>query len=364
MKGKMGFMVCVCAMILFSVPATAVFEVPEGAVTFESLGVSGTYDADAIRCQTKEVTLRFAEPNEVQIFLSTYRRSHSFYARIYVEGILATESYISSGNDEVSIIIPGAFIKVGENAMRLEFIDSGENHKFSEYPLGIAPKSYIMSTDAPEIVSPTKTPVYSPTPSPTIPTSVTTTPIIPTSMPASSPDETLPSCEKGYKDCYPPWGDCETNIYEDNDNCGDCGNQCPEGYFCLLGSCVEDTTANKEKLAAYYMEQYQRYEEEKRYEDAKNYLLKAKDVYIDINRPGQVLEIDGLIEEIEEKIFERDIFELVFEIAIAVILAVFFGFIFARKTKKVSLWIVVTSSAMVFFIVFLVLRLWILPIFY
>ncbi|RJS79295.1 hypothetical protein CW713_08550 [Methanophagales archaeon] len=153
-------------------------------------------------------------------------------------------------------------------------------------------------------------------------------------------------------------------MYEDSDNCGDCGNQCPEGYFCLLGSCVENTTANKEKLAAYFMEQYQRYDGEKRYEDAKNYLLKAKDVYIDINRPGRVLEVDALIEEIEEKIFEREIFELIFEIAIAVILAVFFGYIFERKTKKVPLWVVVASSAMVFFTVFFILRLWILPIFY
>jgi len=201
------------------------------------------------------------------------------------------------------------------------------------------------------------------TPTSTTPTPVTTTPTL-TLTPASRPGETMPPCEKGYKDCYPPWGDCETNIYEDSDNCGDCGNQCPEGYFCLLGSCVENTTANKEKLATYYMEQYHRYDGEKRYEDAKNYLLKAKDVYIDINRPGRVLEVDALIEEIEEKIFEREIFELVFEIAIAVILAVFFGYIFERKAKKVPLWVVTASSAVVFFIVFLVLRLWILPIFY
>lgn len=196
------------------------------------------------------------------------------------------------------------------------------------------------------------------------PTPVTTTHIIPTSMQASSPDETMPPCEKGYKDCYPPWGDCETNIYEDKNNCGDCGIQCPEGYFCLYGSIVPDTTANKEKLATYYKEQCQRYDGEKKYEEAKNYLLKAKDVYIDINRPDQVREIDAFLEEVEEKILKREIFELVLEIAIAVILAVFFGYLFDRKTKKVPLWVVVASSAAVFFIVFLVLRLWILPIFY
>ena len=211
-------------------------------------------------------------------------------------------------------------------------------------------------------ISPTPTSVATTTTPTVTPTPLTTTPI-PTLTPASSPDETMPPCEKGYKDCYPPWGDCETNIYEDNDNCGDCGNQCPEGYFCLLGSCVENTAANKEKLATYFMEQYRAYDEGRRYEDVKNYLLKAKDLYIDINRPDQVLEVNALIEEIEEKIFEREIFELVFEVAIAVILAVFFGYLFESKTKKVPLWVVVASSAAVFFTVFLVLRLWIFPIF-
>ena len=36
MEGTIGFVVCVCALILFSVPVTAVFEGPEGVVTFES----------------------------------------------------------------------------------------------------------------------------------------------------------------------------------------------------------------------------------------------------------------------------------------------------------------------------------------
>jgi hypothetical protein len=37
MKGKIGFVVCVCALILVSMSATAVFEVPAGAVTFGSI---------------------------------------------------------------------------------------------------------------------------------------------------------------------------------------------------------------------------------------------------------------------------------------------------------------------------------------
>ena len=120
---------------------------------------------------------------------------------------------------------------------------------------------------------------------------------------------------------------------------------------------MEDTTANKEKLAAYYKEQCQRYDGEKKYEDAKNYLLKAKDVYIDINRPDQVREIDAFLEEVEEKILKREIFELVLEIAIAVILAVVFGYIFAKKVPR---WVIVVISAAAFFIVFLLLRLLIL----
>ena len=213
-------------------------------------------------------------------------------------------------------------------------------------------------------LTPSPTPTLTPSPTPTLTPSPTPT-LTPSLTPTLTPTSTAtPSCKKGYKDCYPPWDDCETNIYDDNYNCGDCGNRCPEGYFCLLGSCVENTTANKEKLASYYLEQCQIYKGEKRYDDEKNYLLKAKDVYIDINRPDKVLEIAALIEETEDKIRKREIFELIFEIPVAVILAVIFGYIFERGRKKVSLWIVVISSALVFFIIFLALRLWIIPLFY
>lgn len=195
MKGKIGFVVCVCALILHSVPATAVLEVPEGAVTFESLDLSGTYDADAIKCQTKEVTLRFAEPSDVKIILYTYRRSWGFYVTIYVDSLLATEEYIHSDNQAETIIIPGAFIKAGENTIRLEFTSS---YKFSIFPLSIAPKSYVVSTNAPEIVPPAKapTPVSSPIPSPTVIPTPTATPItspgqIPTPMPRAPGFEVL-----------------------------------------------------------------------------------------------------------------------------------------------------------------------------
>lgn len=170
MNGKIGFMICVCALILFSAPATAEFEVPEDAVTFEYLGLSGNYDADAVKCQTKEATLQFTEPNEVEIVLSTYRDGWvSFYVGIYVNGLLATGEHVGRGNKEVTMIIPAAFIKTGENTIHLEFISDHTSNKFNKYPITIAPKSYAVSRGAPEIASPTKTPVYSPTPGSTIP---------------------------------------------------------------------------------------------------------------------------------------------------------------------------------------------------
>nr|QNO56375.1 hypothetical protein JCABFCCD_00016 [Methanosarcinales archaeon ANME-1 ERB7] len=185
---------------------------------------------------------------------------------------------------------------------------------------------------------------------------------IPPLTPTPTPDEPLSPCEQGYKDCYPPWGDCETNIYEDNDNCGDCGKQCPDGYFCLLGSCVENTTANKENLATYYLKECRIYDTKERYEDARNYLLKARDVYKDINKSDQLLEIEALIEELDKKIHERDTDDLIFEGVIAVILAAIFAAIFAviceyiskRRTKKVDLLVIVASSIVVFIIVFIV----------
>ena len=170
MNGKIGFMICVCALILSSAPATAEFEVPEDAVTFEYLGLSGTYDADAAKCQTKEATLQFTEPNEVEIVLSTYRDYAPFYVGIYVNGLLATGEHVDSGNKEVTMIIPEAFIKAGENTIHLEFICDNTWYKFNKYPITIAPKSYAVSRGASEIASPTKTPVYSPTPGSTIPT--------------------------------------------------------------------------------------------------------------------------------------------------------------------------------------------------
>lgn len=174
MDGKIGFMICVCALILSLAPATAAFEVPDDAVTFEHLGLSGTYDADAAKCQTKEATLQFTEPNEVEIVLSTYRDSWSFYVGIYVNGLLATGKRVGHGNKEVTMIIPGAFIKTGANTIHLEFISDHTSYKFNKYPITIAPKSYAVSRGAPEIASPTKTPVYSPTPGSTIPTPTVT----------------------------------------------------------------------------------------------------------------------------------------------------------------------------------------------
>ena len=149
MDGKIGFMICVCALILSLAPATAAFEVPDDAVTFEHLGLSGTYDDDAAKCQTKEATLQFTETNEVEIVLSLYRDCFSFYVGIYVNGLLATGKSVGSGNKEVTMIIPEAFIKAGENKIHLEFISDNTYFKFNKYPITIAPKSYAVSRGTP-----------------------------------------------------------------------------------------------------------------------------------------------------------------------------------------------------------------------
>ena len=153
MDGKIGFMICVCALILFSAPATAEFEVPEDAATFEYLGLSGNYDDDAVKCQTKEATLQFTEPNEVEIVLSTYRDRSSFYVGIYVNGLLTTGKHVDCGNKEVTMIIPEAFIEAGENTIHLEFISDYTSFKFNEYPITIAPKSYAVSRGTPSITT-------------------------------------------------------------------------------------------------------------------------------------------------------------------------------------------------------------------
>jgi len=166
MKWGIGLVVlCIFTFLLISMPAAAVFEVPDGAITFDSLGLSETYNSDSIIFQTKEVTLQFAEPSEIDIVIYTFR-SRSFYARIYFNGLLATEKLIDKNNKETTLTIPGAFTETGENTIYLEFIDSGEDRKFSSYPLTIAPKSYILSID-PQRNGPIPTPTITPTITPT-----------------------------------------------------------------------------------------------------------------------------------------------------------------------------------------------------
>ncbi|MDY6931703.1 MAG: hypothetical protein SVJ22_07315 [Halobacteriota archaeon] len=125
----------------------AEFEVPEGAITFESLGISGTYDDNATKSQTKEVTLHFSHPNEVKIVFYTFRDYSDFETKIYVNELLATQHGIGSGNKETTMTIPGAFIDSGENTIYIEFIDGIYPEKFSKSPLSIAPKSYILAVD-------------------------------------------------------------------------------------------------------------------------------------------------------------------------------------------------------------------------
>ncbi|MGD8641416.1 MAG: MopE-related protein [Gammaproteobacteria bacterium] len=46
------------------------------------------------------------------------------------------------------------------------------------------------------------------------------------------------SCNKGFDDCdKDPANGCETDIMNDNDNCGACGNQCSDLDICKLGFC-------------------------------------------------------------------------------------------------------------------------------
>jgi hypothetical protein len=46
------------------------------------------------------------------------------------------------------------------------------------------------------------------------------------------------SCNKGFDDCdKDPTNGCETDIMNDNDNCGRCGNQCSDIEICRLGFC-------------------------------------------------------------------------------------------------------------------------------
>ena len=49
---------------------------------------------------------------------------------------------------------------------------------------------------------------------------------------------TVKSCRKGFDDCdKDPANGCETDIYNDNQNCGACGNYCSELEICRLGMC-------------------------------------------------------------------------------------------------------------------------------
>lgn len=49
---------------------------------------------------------------------------------------------------------------------------------------------------------------------------------------------TVDSCSKGFADCdKDPTNGCETDIYNDNNNCGACGNECSALEICKLGIC-------------------------------------------------------------------------------------------------------------------------------
>jgi uncharacterized protein (TIGR02145 family) len=48
-------------------------------------------------------------------------------------------------------------------------------------------------------------------------------------------------CLPGWAHCSPyyPSYVCETNIFTDRMNCGECGNECPSGFDCINGECIQ-----------------------------------------------------------------------------------------------------------------------------
>jgi hypothetical protein len=116
-------------------------------------------------------------------------------------------------------------------------------------------------------------------------------------------------CEKGFMHCSDSESGCETNVWSDTNNCGDCGKQCPSGYFCLLGSCSENTKENKEKSITKFSEEYEKNFESQKYEEARYYLLRLKDTYTELNQNDKASEINSKIDILDKKIAakaERD----------------------------------------------------------
>jgi hypothetical protein len=48
----------------------------------------------------------------------------------------------------------------------------------------------------------------------------------------------IDECKLGFGDCDSSSRDCETNLLDDNENCGSCGNLCPSTHICSNGICT------------------------------------------------------------------------------------------------------------------------------
>lgn len=103
-------------------------------------------------------------------------------------------------------------------------------------------------------------------------------------------------CKQDSRDCAAPQGDCETNVWTDNNNCGECGKQCPAGYFCLKGSCSED----KNESIKWFWEEYENSYNSGNFEKAKYFLLRMDETYIALGQNDKVAEVDVKIKKVDE----------------------------------------------------------------
>ncbi|TFH46075.1 MAG: hypothetical protein E4G94_03255, partial [ANME-2 cluster archaeon] len=314
MKREIGLVVFILILMMVSMPAVAVFEVPEGAITFQSLGLSETYDGETTKYQTKEVTLRFAEPGEIKIVLYTFK-SLDFHVRIYVNGLLATDKLSYHGNSETTLTIPGAFIEKGENTIYLEFIDVSENTKFSSSPLTLAPKSYFLSSDPPIALTAT-------------PTSSTekydSEPIF--AFPSNA-DLYLEGINKGTMpmvESVPFTINYQIKTDEDRE-------KLLEAMKKEMG---EYNSEYKETLANIYLQYgYQNYENRK-YEEAKTCSLMVKAISEELGDTDLIDKAETLNEDVDEKIETKERNKLIYELILALIAAIIFGYLFEKKMKN------------------------------
>jgi len=146
-------------------------------------------------------------------------------------------------------------------------------------------------------------------------------------------------CKQGFQDCVAPQGDCETNVWADNNNCGECGKQCPAGYFCLLGSCSENTKEKKEELITLLKEEYNKSYASEKFDESRYYLLRIKDTYIELSQNDKASETDTKIEEVDKRIEDKAIKEEkikeLMKIAGSFLIALaFFVFEFRKRDKE------------------------------